>query len=644
MQPLVVAPHMITVSTPCETRTEGRFVPKKAEAPFLRITVSSSLRSRRGSISTHLLPMISSPSPGAFSSQSEPSFRFGSNPMMVKMTGISRSRAAARRRFVASTSRVSSEPIVDSGSVKPRLKSTTRTAGRAPRVTLCPRRARSYISRVSSLIDSPHACRSLPGSPGKLLAEAGALHELAGAGLPDELVALDDDLSPDKHDLRGATHFRPLEEVVVHVRVVRLGGDLHLLLGVENDDVGVASDRDRALPGVHAEELGRVGGDELDEPAQRDTTLPHAEVMEHVQAILDPRPAVWDLGEVVPAQGLLAVPVERAVVGRDNGEDVRGERVPEVLLVLLRSRRRRVDVLGPLEVRLVQRRLVDKEVLGTGLAPGVPVVGARLRYRVYGLLAGDVDDVERRSRDAGELNRPVCRLTLRDRRTRCGVPLRLGLPLRKRLLDEDVDGVAVLGVNHHERPRLGRDLHCPEERLVVNHDRALVRHEELVARHPLIRRLLEVFERPAFLEVSDRQVEADVDHRLGAFDLLVPRRQRVREALARLLQTEVDVARRAAEGGRDRPRGEVVAGDRPAERHLHVGVRVDRARDDVLAARVDHLVGLHVERLPDEGDPLVLDEYVPHVVVGGGNDTAALDQYGHALLALLSTNNPQFSP
>src|SRR5215210_3266008 len=224
------------------------------------------------------------------------------------------------------------------------------------------------------------------------------------------------------------------------------------------------------------------------------------------------------------------------------------------------------------------------------------------------------------------------------------MPLRLGLPLRERLLDEDVYGVAVLGVNHHERSGLCGDLHRPEERLVVHHDRALVRHEELVARHPLVRRLLEVFECPAFLEVGDRQVEAYVDHRLGAFDLLVPRRQRIREALARLLEAEVDVARRAAEGGRGSPRGEVVAGDRPAERHLHVGVRVDRARDDVLAARVDDLVSLHVERLPDEGDPLVLDEYVPHVIVGGGDDTAALDQYRHSLLAPLSTNNTEFTP
>jgi hypothetical protein len=62
------------------------------------------------------------------------------------------------------------------------------------------------------------------------------------------------------------------------------------------------------------------------------------------------------------------------------------------------------------------------------------------------------------------------------------VVLRLGLPLGERLLDEDVDGVAVLGVHHDERAGLGGDLHGLEERLVVDHERALVGHEELVGR------------------------------------------------------------------------------------------------------------------------------------------------------------------
>src|SRR4051812_25759854 len=71
-----------------------------------------------------------------------------------------------------------------------------------------------------------------------------------------------------------------------------------------------------------------------------------------------------------------------------------------------------------------------------------------------------------------------------------------------------------------------------------------------------------------------------------------------------------------------------------------MGVRVDRARYDILAARLDHLLGLDVERLPDEGDPLILDEHVPDVVVGGGDDAAAFDQYGHLFTLLSTEKNP----
>src|SRR5439155_8619427 len=77
-QPLVVAPQRITVSTPCETRIEARFVPKKPDAPFLRTTGSSSRRSRRGSISTQRPPSWRSRSAGAFWGQSPPSLPAGS--------------------------------------------------------------------------------------------------------------------------------------------------------------------------------------------------------------------------------------------------------------------------------------------------------------------------------------------------------------------------------------------------------------------------------------------------------------------------------------------------------------------------------------------------------------------------------------
>ena len=71
------------------------------------------------------------------------------------------------------------------------------------------------------------------------------------------------------------------------------------------------------------------------------------------------------------------------------------------------------------------------------------------------------------------------------------------LPSATASLDDHVDRVAVLGVHHDERAGLGGGLHRLEERLVVDHDGALVGHEELVGGDALVGQLGEVFERAA---------------------------------------------------------------------------------------------------------------------------------------------------
>ncbi len=201
---------------------------------------------------------------------------------------------------------------------------------------------------------------------------------------------------------------------------------------------------------------------------------------------------------------------------------------------------------------------------------------ARAGDRVDGLLAGHVHDVERRARDPRELDRAVRGLALRLRRTGKGMEVRRGVAGRERLLHQHVDRVAVLGVHHHERARLGGDLHRPEERLVVDHERALVGHEELVRGDPLLGQARELLERAPLAQIGDGHVVAHVDDLL-ALRLASPVLERVREARARGLDDEVDVTRRAAERCRRLPRGDVVDGDRPAERHVEVRVRVDEA-------------------------------------------------------------------
>src|SRR5205807_10015134 len=104
------------------------------------------------------------------------------------------------------------------------------------------------------------------------------------------------------------------------------------------------------------------------------------------------RAAVRDLPEVVLARVLLALEQVGAVVGRDRLEDVRPDGVPEHLLVRLRARRRRVHVLRALELRPVQKGLINEEVLRAGLAPDVPALLTGECDRLDRLLAGDVDD------------------------------------------------------------------------------------------------------------------------------------------------------------------------------------------------------------------------------------------------------------
>ena len=79
------------------------------------------------------------------------------------------------------------------------------------------------------------------------------------------------------------------------------------------------------------------------------------------------------------------------------------------------------------------------------------------------------------------------------------------------------------------------------------------------------------------------------------------------EALAEVLDREVDEGRGAAVGGGDGAGLEVVGRRRPAERHVEVGVHVDAARHHQHAGGVDHGVGGQVQALADQGDHALVD-------------------------------------
>ena len=141
----------------------------------------------------------------------------------------------------------------------------------------------------------------------------------------------------------------------------------------------------------------------------------------------------------------------------------------------------------------------------------------------------------------------------------------------------------------------------------------------------------ELLEPLRLAQVGDRDVEAVVDQRL-AVRLRVPALERLGERLALSLDAEVDVAGRAAARRGPLARLEVVDRDRAAERHVEMRVRVDAARQDVLAAaRRSSRSAATSRSVADQRDALALDEDVGDVVVGGGDDAPSPDQDRHRL-------------
>ena len=166
---------------------------------------------------------------------------------------------------------------------------------------------------------------------------------------------------------------------------------------VVDDEVRVRADGDRALARVHPEQLRRRRRDDLDPALRRDPAADDAAVVEQVDPILDAGQAVGDLAEVAPAELLLAVEVERAVVGRDHLQVVLDEAGPQLGLVVLRPQRRRAHELGALEAvaEVVERQ---EQVLRAGLGEGHRAAVAGRADRVERVARREVDDVDRARR------------------------------------------------------------------------------------------------------------------------------------------------------------------------------------------------------------------------------------------------------
>ena len=162
---------------------------------------------------------------------------------------------------------------------------------------------------------------------------------------------------------------------------------------------------------------------------------------------------------------------------------------------------------------------------------------------------------------------------------------------------------------HQDQPAVaGGPEHRPQDGAVVAVHPARVGREQLERRHPLGDERIHLGQGPV-IHVAHGHVEA-VIHAAVAVCLGVPRVQPLAQRVAAALGGEVDDRRGAAEGrGPGAGLEGVLRGD-VADRQLHVGVGVDRARHHELARSVDHPVRRPARARLHCHDALAVDEHV----------------------------------
>ena len=240
--------------------------------------------------------------------------------------------------------------------------------------------------------------------------------------------------------------------------------------------------------------------------------------------------------------------------------------------------------LRPLHSRLVEVLRGEQEVLGTGLGEHLEPAPPGGRDFVGGFFRGDVDDVEGRVHEFGQLDGASGGFALGELRVAGGVELRGLVAFSDEALREPADHVVVLGVDHGQRAHAPRRFQHVEE-LAVIQTHQVVGHVDLEGNDSLVHELRNLRLERLRRGVGDDQVEPVVGNRLRSRGLVVgghhfPRRR------SPSLHREGEHRRGPPADRRDRPRV-VVVGAHQSHRGLllDVGVRVHPAGNDQPALR-----------------------------------------------------------
>ncbi|MNJ43009.1 hypothetical protein D3C77_379940 [compost metagenome] len=430
-----------------------------------------------------------------------------------------------------------------------------------------------------------------------------------------------------------ATHGLAFEDVEVHLLMVGGGRDGPGALRVPEHQVGIGAHAQGALAREQVEDLRGIGGGQRDKILHRQFPAVHPFIPEHSHAVFDAGGAVGNAAEVVASDGFL-LGTEAAVVGGGGVQVARLQAAPERFLVAVlawaEGWTHHIAGCG-LPVGMAVDTVVQQQVPGQYLAVHRLAFGAGIADFIERFAGGHMHQVHRRAQGFGNADGAAGRLALHLRRARQRMRLGPGNALGQQLALQVIDQLAVLGMHGGHRAQFQAALEAGDQGVVGGHDRVLVGHEVLeavdtVLAHQFAHLLAHLFAPP-----GNGYVKAVVGGRL--FRPAAPLVKGFEQRLLRVGDHKVDDRGGAAGKPCGSAAEKVFAGDRTHEGQLHVGVGVDAAWHQVLAAAIEHLATAgNVEVGADGLDHSVGTEHVGAITFLMGNQGGATNQKRHQML------------
>ena len=295
----------------------------------------------------------------------------------------------------------------------------------------------------------------------------------------------------------------------------------------------------------------------------------------------------------------------------------------------LRAERRTHHIAGGgLPIGVAVHAVVQQQMAGQHLAVHRLALGPGVGDLVQGFLGRDVHQIQRRTEGFGDADGAAGGFAFNLRGSRQRVCFRPGQALGQELLLQVIDQLAVLGVHGGHCAQFEAALEARHQGVVSGHDGVLVGHEVLEAVDPELRHQLAHLAADLLAPPGDGDVEAVVGR--GLFRPAAPGMEGFEQGLLRIGNHEVDDRGGAAGQACGGAAEEVLAGHRAHEGQLHMGVRVDAAGHQVLAAAVEHLTASGgVEVVANGLDQAVCAQHIGAVALLMGDQGGATDQQRH---------------